>query len=187
MKKSLGPQCLLFPTPVLLIGSYDQEQKPNLMTAAWGGICCSKPPCLAVSLREATYSFSAIVKRKAFTVGVPGKHQVKEADYIGTVSGRKVNKFAETGFTPVKSDLVDAPYADEVVFVLECTLLHTLEIGLHTLFVGEIIDAKSDTSVLKDDGSPDIMKIDPIIYDPAHQGYHGIGPFLGKAFSIGRK
>lgn len=67
MKKSVGAKTLLFPTPVLMVGTYDQAGKPNLMNAAWGGICCSKPPCVSVSLRKATYSHGCIVERKAFT------------------------------------------------------------------------------------------------------------------------
>lgn len=187
MKKSLGGHTFLPTTPVLLVGTYDQDGKANLMTAAWGGICCSKPPCFAVSLRKATYSYSAIMERKAFTIGIPSETQLKEADYIGIVSGRKADKFAETHFTPVKSELVDAPYAGEVPFVLECKLLHSFELGLHTLFVGEILDAKADAEVLAEDGLPDIAKIKPFIFDSVHQGYHGIGSFLGKAFSVGKK
>ena len=77
MKKSLGAKTLLFPTPVLLVGTYDPDEKPNLMCAAWGGICCSQPPCVAVSLRKATYSYAAIVERKAFTMGIPSEDQMK--------------------------------------------------------------------------------------------------------------
>ncbi len=113
MKQSLGAKTLLFPAPVLLVGTYDHQGRPNLMNAAWGGICCSQPPCVAVSLRKATYSYAGIVENKAFTIGIPSEAQMKEADYVGTVSGRDTDKFAETGFTPVKSDLVDAPYAAE--------------------------------------------------------------------------
>jgi flavin reductase (DIM6/NTAB) family NADH-FMN oxidoreductase RutF len=187
MKQSLGAKTLLFPTPVLLVGTYDREGKPNLMNAAWGGICNSQPPCIAVSLRKATYSHAAIVERKAFTIGIPAEAQIKEADYVGIVSGREVNKFVETGLTPVKSELVDAPYAAEIPFVLECRLLHTHEIGLHTQFVGEIIDVKADAAVLGDDGLPDILKLKPLVFDTAHRGYYGIGPFLGQAFSVGKK
>lgn len=187
MKKSLGAKTLLFPTPVLLAGTYDRDGKPNLMNAAWGGICCSQPPCVAVALRKATYSYAAIVERKAFTIGVPSESQIRQADYIGIASGRNVNKFVETGFTPVKSELVDAPYAAEIPFILECRLLHTLEIGLHTVFIGEIMDVKADASVLSEDGLPDIMKIKPLVFDPAHTAYHGVSPFLGKAFSVGKK
>jgi len=187
MKKSLGAKTLLFPTPVLLVGTYDRKGQPNLMNAAWGGICCSQPPCVAVSLRKATYSFSAIVERKAFTIGIPSEAQMRAADYVGIASGRDVNKFVETGLTAVRSELVDAPYAAEVPFVLECRLLHILEIGLHTQFVGEIVDAKADASVLGDDGLPDILKIKPLVFDTAHRGYHGIGSCLGPAFSVGKK
>ncbi|MBL0224589.1 MAG: flavin reductase family protein [Geobacteraceae bacterium] len=186
MMKSLGARTLLFPTPVLMVGTYDRDGKPNLMNAAWGGICCSQPPCVAVSLRKATWSWAGIVERKAFTVGIACEARMVEADYVGIASGRDVDKFAVSGLTPVRSELVDAPYAAEFPVVLECRLLHTVEIGLHTQFIGEIVDVKADSDVLGEDGHPDIMKIQPLIYDTSHKGYHGIGPLLGKAFSVGK-
>jgi len=187
MKQSLGAKTLLFPAPVLLVGTYDEKGQPNLMNAAWGGICCSQPSCVSVSLRKATYSYAGIVAREAFTIGIPAEAQMRQADYVGTVSGRDTDKFAATGLTPVKSELVDAPYAAELPVVLECRLLHTLEIGLHTQFVGEIVDVKAEDSVLGEDGLPDILKIKPLIFDTAHRGYHGIGSLLGQAFSVGKK
>lgn len=186
MKKSVGAKTLLFPTPVLMVGTYDRAGKPNLMNAAWGGICCSQPPCVAVSLRSATYSHAAIVERKAFTVGIAGEARMVEADYVGIASGRDVNKFDVSGLTPVKSELVDAPYAAEFPLVLECRLLQIVEIGLHTQFIGEIMDVKAEEDVLGDGGLPDILKIKPLIYDTGHKGYHGVGPLLGKAFSVGK-
>ncbi len=186
MKKSVGAKTLLFPTPVLMVGTYDQAGKPNLMNAAWGGICCSQPPCVAVSLRKATYSHACIIERQAFTVGIACEDRMVEADYVGIASGRDLDKFAVTGLTPVKSDLVDAPYAAEFPVVLECRLLQVIEIGLHTQFIGEIMDVKGDADVFAEDGNLDIMKIRPLIYDTAHKGYHGVGPLLGKAFSVGK-
>jgi flavin reductase (DIM6/NTAB) family NADH-FMN oxidoreductase RutF len=186
MKKSLGARTLLFPTPVLIVGTYDHDGKPNLMNAAWGGICCSQPPCVAVSLRKATHSWAGIVERKAFTVGIACETRMVEADFVGIASGRDVDKFAITGLTPIRSDLVDAPYAAEFPVVLECRLLHTVEIGLHTQFIGEIIDVKADHAILGPDGHPDILKIQPLIFDTGHRGYHGVGPILGKAFSVGK-
>lgn len=187
MKKSIGAKTQLFPTPVLMVGTYDQNGKPNLMVAAWGGICCSQPPCVAVSLRKATYSYDCIVARKAFTVGIACESKMTEADYCGIVSGRDVNKFADAGLTPVKSDLVDAPYAEEFPVILECRLLHTIEIGLHTQFIGEIIDVKGDENMFGEDGQLDIMKIQPLIFDTSHKGYHGVTPSLGRAFSVGKE
>ena len=187
MKKSFGPRTLAFPTPVWVVGTYDANDKPNAMTAAWGSICCSKPPCIAVSLRKATYSYGNIVARQAFTISVPSEVHVKEADYFGIASGRDVNKFAQARLTPVASTVVDAPYVAEFPLVLECKLLHTIEIGLHTQFIGEILDVKAEESVLGEKGLPDIEKVKPIIFGPEIRTYHGIGPYLGKAFSIGRE
>ncbi|MFZ2950642.1 MAG: flavin reductase family protein [Desulfuromonadaceae bacterium] len=186
MKKSAGAKTLLFPTPVMMVGTYDQTGKPNLMTAAWGGICSSQPPSIAVSLRKATYSHGCIVERKAFTVGIACEGKMVEADYAGIVSGRDGDKFAAAGLTPVRSELVDAPYAAEFPVVLECRLLHIVEVGLHTQFIGEIIDVKGDEDVFGDDGTLDIMKIKPLIFDTSHRGYHGVGPLLGKAFAVGK-
>ena len=183
MKKSLGARTLTSPTPVWIIGTYDREGKPNLMTAAWVGICCSKPPCVSVSLRKATYTYGNIVEKKAFTVSIPGEAHVRESDYIGTASGRNVDKFAESKLTMVKSSIVDAPYVQEFPLVLECKVLHTIEIGLHTEFLGEIMDVKAESSVLNEEGLPDADKIKPFLYDPANGIYYGIGAHLGQAFS----
>ena len=187
MKTSVGAKTILYPTPVLIVGTYDEEGQPNGMTAAWGGICCSKPPCIYVSLRKATYSYGNILAREAYTVSVPSQAHVVEADYFGIASGRDGDKFATAGLTPVRSELVDAPYVAEFPLVLECKLLHTLEIGLHTEFVGEIMDVKADESVLDAKGAPDIARIEPLIYSPGDRAYYGGGEFVAQAFSTGRQ
>jgi len=186
MKTSIGPRTVVYPTPVLVVGTYDQSGNPNVMTAAWGGICCSSPPCVAISLREATYTFGNIVERKAFTVSVPSEAYSREADYFGIASGRNVDKFAATGLTPVRSKIVDAPYVGEFPLVLECRLHQAVEIGLHTQFIGEILDVKADESVLGEEGLPDIEKVKPIVYAPEIRTYHGLGKKIGHAYSIGK-
>ncbi len=187
MKKSLGSKTLVYPTPVWCVGSYDKEGKSNIMTIAWGGICCSKPACVTISLRKATYTYKNIMDRKAYTINVPSEKYAKEVDYFGMVSGRKADKFAATGFTPAQSEHVDAPYIEEFPMILECKVIHTHEIGLHTQFIGEIMDVKVDDSVLGENGIPDVGKVKPIIYTPEIQGYLGVGRYLGKAFSIGKQ
>jgi len=96
MKKSLGAKTILYPAPVLLVGTYDENDQPNIMTAAWGGICCSVPPCVAISLRKATYSYSNIMSRGTFTINIAPSDQVEKADYYGIESGRNINKFEKT-------------------------------------------------------------------------------------------
>jgi flavin reductase (DIM6/NTAB) family NADH-FMN oxidoreductase RutF len=186
MKKSLGAKTLVYPTPVFVVGTYDKAGKPNAMTAAWGGICCSQPPCVAVSLRKATYTHGNIVERRAFTISIPSEVHVQQADYLGLASGRSVDKFAAAKLTPVKSDLVDAPYVKEFPLVLECRLVHTFELGLHTQFVGEILDVKAEEAVLGGKQLVDIKRMEPLVFAPDTQSYYGIGRFVGKAFSAGK-
>jgi flavin reductase (DIM6/NTAB) family NADH-FMN oxidoreductase RutF len=186
MKESLGPKTIVYPTPVFVVGTYDKEGQPNVMTVAWGGICCSRPPCVTVSLRKATYSYWNIVERKAFTVNIPSEAHLRVADYFGMASGKTEDKLATSGLQPVKSSLVDAPYIDEFLLILECKLLHTLEIGLHTQFIGEILDVKADTSVLDEKGTPEIEKVKAVLFAPESRKYYGIGEFLGDAYSIGK-
>ncbi len=187
MKRSLGAKTLIYPTPTWIVGSYDQQGSPNGMTASWGGICCSDPPCVAVSLRKATYSYGSLLERRAFTISVPTQSQAKEADHFGLVSGRDTDKFAATGWTPVRSDLVDAPYVDECPLVLECKILHVFELGLHTQFVGQILDVKADEEVLDASGMPDIQKVLPIVFSPGDRVYYGVGASLGHAFDMGKE
>lgn len=186
MKKSIGANTIAYPTPVFIVGTYDKDGKANVMNAAWGGISCSMPPCVSISLREATYTHGNIKNRKCFTISIPSEKHMKEADYFGIASGRKEDKFKVTGLTPVKGEKVDAPYVEEFPIVLECKLVNTTELGLHTHFTGEIVDVKVDEDVMSD-GNPDIGLFKPFSYDPARRAYYGMGEYLGKAFSVGKE
>lgn len=186
MKKSLGPKPLAYATPVWVIGSYDDKNRPNAMTASWAGICCSKPPAVCVSLRRATYTYHNIMKRQAYTVSIPSEKYIAQADYFGMASGKEIDKFAKTGLTPAKSEVVDAPYVAEFGLILECKLIHWHEIGLHTQFVGQIIDIKADEELLGADGLPDVLKLKPFIYLPEVEDYFALGQRLGKAWELGR-
>ncbi|HEY3374047.1 MAG TPA: flavin reductase family protein [Candidatus Aquicultor sp.] len=185
MKKSLGPGTIAFPTPTWVIGTYDGNGIPDVSVSAWAGICCSKPPCVTVSFRSATYTHGNITNRKAFTVNIPSRRYIKETDYFGVTTGRSTDKFADVGLTPVKSEAVDAPYIAEFPLVLECRVIHVAELGLHTQFIGEIIDVKADEVALGENGAPDIQKVKPFVYSPTTRAYYGINEFLGNAFSIG--
>ena len=186
MKKSFDAKTLIYPTPVWLIGTYDQQGKPDAATIAWGGVCSSQPPAVAISLRKPRYTYENIMERKAFTINVPSAEQVIVADYCGIVSGRNTDKFTAAKITPVKSEKVDAPYIKEFPMIVECQLIERIEIGIHIHFVGEIMDVKVEEAMLREDGLPDIMKINPIIYAPENRAYHSVGQYLGMAFSIGK-
>jgi flavin reductase (DIM6/NTAB) family NADH-FMN oxidoreductase RutF len=184
---SLGANTFAPITPVWVVGTFDHAGKPNVMTAAWGGICCSQPPCVYVSLRKATYTYDNLMERKAFTVSFPPEEYVKEADYFGIASGRDSDKFSATSLTPVKSDLVDAPYVKEFPVILECKVIKVIEIGLHTEFIGEIVDVKANETVLDGNNRPDVAKVKPLIWSIANMSYRKVGAHVGKSFSIGKQ
>jgi len=183
---AIPPATVLHPHPVLLIGTYSSDGRPNLMTAAWGGICCGDPPCVAVSLREATLTYHNILGTGAFTVGVPSRTHVQAADYVGMVSGRDHDKFPETGLTPCKSEKVNAPLAAELPFSLECRLVQHHKLGLHTMFIGEIVGIQADEEVLGPRGLPDIEKTQAILWGGlGNNHYFAVGEKLAGAFSAG--
>jgi Conserved protein/domain typically associated with flavoprotein oxygenases, DIM6/NTAB family len=187
MKKSVGAKTIVYPTPVFIVGTYDKNEKPDVMAAAWGGISCSRPPCVSISLQKQRYTLENIDERKAFTINIPSENYVSEADYFGMVSGRDENKFLKSGLTPVKSDIVDAPYVNEFPLILECKLVHKVDLGMHIQLTGEIMDVKVDENAADSNGIPDITKIKPFMFDPAGMAYYGVGKNIGRAFNVGNK
>ncbi|MDR1920390.1 MAG: flavin reductase family protein [Candidatus Adiutrix sp.] len=185
MKTSLGAVTLAFPLPAFLVGSYDANGRANIMTAAWGGIASSDPPCLSVSIRPSRWSYAAILANRAFTVSIPDSRLAAAADYAGLVSGRDHDKFAQAGLTAVRAEKVNAPYVGESPVAIECELYKTLDLGAHTLFVGRIVDVKAEEGLIKSGGGLDMAGVDPIVFNSGGD-YHRVGESVGQAFAIGK-
>lgn len=183
-KVTMGPQTLIFPMPALLVGAnvYD---KPNFMTVAWGGIANSEPPMISVAIRHQRYTFTGIRQNLTFSINVPSSNLVKEADYCGIVSGSKVDKADVCKFTVFYGKLNNAPLIEQCPVNLECSVVHILNLGSHSLIIGRIEETYVSENCLTD-GKPDVNKIKPIIFTTTHH-YHAIGEFLANAFSIGRE
>ena len=187
VKRSLGARPFLYPLPVFLVATYDMEGKPNVMAAAWGGICSSDPLSLTVSVRPERWTHDALIARKGFTVCIAPENMAVAADYAGIASGRRYDKFPVAGLTPVRAEKVDAPYIAECPVVLECALSQTVRLGAHTMMIGTILDVKADEDCLDASGAfPDIRKLAPLIYDSGSRCYYGVGRLVGPAFSIGK-
>mgnify|MGYP006292133041 FL=1 len=163
-KRSLGVKNLVFPEPAMVIGSYDKDGKPNIMTAAWFGVANSRPFKVAVSLRPATYSYHGITANMAFTVNVPDASLISYVKFAGKYSGKDMNKFDETGLTAVKAEYVNAPYVMEFPIVLECKVTEHHDLGSHRQFIGEVVDSKIDERLLDEEGKVNMDLIDPIVY-----------------------
>lgn len=173
-----GAKPILFPMPVLIIGTYDENGVPNAMNAAWGMVSDFQEVSISLAPHKTTENFAVT---GAFTVSFATEDTIVACDYVGIVSANDVpDKFAKAGFHATKSDKVNAPLIDELPVALECKV-KSFEDGI---LVGEIVNVNADESVLTD-GKIDPKKLKPIAYDPANNTYVALGDVVGKAFSDG--
>lgn len=181
MKKDFGAKTWMYPLPVLIIGTYDENGNPDAMNAAWGGIYDANQVVLCLS---ADHKTTKNIKAKgAFTVSFADECHVAACDYLGIVSANKEpKKLQKAGFSVTKSAYVDAPVINELPMALECRLVKWGEDGN---VIGEIVNVSADTSVLGENGLPDPAKLRPISFDPVNNGYLVLGERVGSAFSDG--
>lgn len=179
MRKDFGAKPILYPMPVLILGTYNEDGTPNAMNAAWGGICGENKIIIDLGAHRTTDN---ILRTKAFTVAVADAAHVVEADYVGVVSGNETpDKVARAGLHTVPSSRVEAPIIEEFPVTLECRLLKVIEEGV----VGEILNVCADERVLGEDGQIDPDKVEAITYDPVGHTYRKLGDVVGQAFADG--
>lgn len=184
MRKNLQPKPILYPLPVLIIGTYDELGVPDAMNAAWGTICDMKQ--VAIFLSASHKTTKNLLAKKAFTVSMADAKNVVEADYVGVVSANDVpNKLEKINWTSSKSEFVDAPVFLELPLTLECKLVSFNEET--ECVVGEIENISVDEEILNEQGKIDLNKFKPISYDPSNHVYVTLGEKVGNAFSDGFK
>lgn len=182
MRKDFGAKPFLFPQPVMIIGTYDENGKANAMNAAWGGIVGMDEIVVDLGSHKTTDN---LIKTKAFTVSIADAEHMLACDYVGIVSGHKeLRKIEKAGFTTEKSKFVNAPVICELPLVLECELIK-VEDG--SKFFGRIVNVSADEKILGSDGQIDLGKFSPITYDTVHYGYYALGERVGTAFQDGKK
>ncbi len=184
MRKNFGPQSWLYPMPVLIISTYDENGNPNAMNAAWGGIYDTNK--LAVCIDPGHKTAKNLMLRKSFTVSIADAAHVTECDYLGITSGNKVpDKIAKAGFTVSKSEFVDAPVINELPMNIECRVISFDENAGCT--VAEIVNISADESILDENGRISPAKFEPITFDPVNHTYLKLGTAAGHAFKDGAK
>ena len=180
MKKKIKTTEAIFPMPVLMIATYNEDGTVNVMNAAWGTML--ERDQVVLNLTETHKTVKNIRKRKAFTVSIADAKHVKEADYFGMVSGNTTeNKFANSGLSFVKSDVVDAPIINEFPICMECELLESeSNFGI----VGKVVNVLCEENVMKGD-NVDISLLEAIAFDPYTHGYYKVTERVGNAFQDG--
>ncbi len=179
MKKSFKVTPGIFPMPVLMIGTYNEDGTVDVMNAAWG--MAQSMTQLKLCLTESHKTVKNIKERKAFTVSIADSSHVKEADFFGIVSGNSnPNKFEKSGLTITKSEYVDAPIINEFPLCLECEFIEYSDYGV----LGKVINTTADEKVMNGD-IVDISKVSAIAFDPYTHGYYKVEQRVGNAFKDG--
>ena len=185
-KVLIGPQSLMYPMPVVLVGA-NVEDKPNFMTVAWCGIANDEPPMISVAIRHNRYTYRGIRQNLTFSVNVPSTDMVRETDYCGLTHGFEVNKVEVCQFKVFYGKTANAPLIEQCPVNMECKVTHILALGSNWLVIGKIQETHVSESCLTD-GKPDVSKIKPLTYarTPLRQ-YQALGEVIAKAFSIGEE
>ena len=165
LKVEKSPWTALFPCPVVLVTCVDSNGKPNIITLAWAGVVCSDPPMLGLGIRPQRYSYGLIEASREFVVNVPTVEILRETDFCGVVSGKDVDKFSETGLTAEPAEKVKPPLIRECPVNIECIVKEKIPLGVHHLFLGEVVSVHVDQGVLDEKGRIDFSKVSPFVYN----------------------
>ncbi len=183
MRKNIKTTEAIFPMPVLMIATYNEDGKVDVMNAAWGTMLSRDQVIL--NLTETHKTVKNIKERKAFTVSIADSKHTVEADYFGIVSGNDTpNKFESTGLSVTKSENVDAPIINEFPICLECEFIEYQNDEYGAGVIGKVLNVTADESVMEGD-KVDIEKVNAIAFDPYTHGYYKVTERVGEAFKDG--
>ena len=183
MKKEIKMAPAIFPMPVILIATYNEDGSVDVMNAAWG--CAYDTNQIQLNISESHRTTKNIRRTGCFVVTMADQAHIAEADYFGLVSGDRVkDKFARTGLKSHKSDLVDAPILDDFPICMECK---DIEFQGEYGVLGEIVRLTVDDKYVDEKGNVDLTKMRIISYDPFNHGYYVVGEKVGHAFKDGKK
>ena len=172
------------PAPTVLVTVQTADKNPNIITIAWTGVFSYHPNVIYIAVNPARYSNPMLKESREYVINIPAADLAKTVDYCGLVSGRNVDKFAETGLTPLAASVVKAPLIKECPVNLECKVIDVQNYGSHDIFVGEIVAVHCDEAALDDQGHPDQNKIRP--YSCTLGEYRAMGEKLG-AMGYGKR
>ncbi|MBQ9403774.1 MAG: flavin reductase family protein [Synergistaceae bacterium] len=184
MKKDLGSLPAVFPMPVLMVATYGEDGKVDVMNVAWGNICAMDK--IALNLATDRKTLKNIRARKAFTVALADEEHLKEADFFGTASGNVMtDKFERTGFHAVKSAHVDAPVIEEFPVTMECKVEEIRDAFGEVKVTGTIVNVLADEKVLDEKGKVDAGKLHAVMFDQFNNAYYSTGSKIADAWRIG--
>ncbi|MDR1783571.1 MAG: flavin reductase family protein [Dysgonamonadaceae bacterium] len=187
MKINWKPGTLLYPLPAVIVTVGANESEYNALTVAWTGTICSDPAMCYISVRPGRHSYSILKKNMEFVINLTTEELARATDWIGVRSGRDYDKFREMKLTPVKANIVSAPYIEESPLCIECRVKEVLSLGTHDMFIAEVVNILADEKYINPEtGAFDMEKAHLLVY--SHGNYYGMGEFIGKfGWSVRKK
>lgn len=184
MRKDLKPKAYIYPLPVLIVATFDENGNADAMNAAWGTVCDEAR--ISICLSSTHKTVQNLLKTKAFSVAIADAKNVIPADYVGIVSANdQPDKLKKTGWHVKKSQIINAPIIEEFPLILECKLVGYDKDS--EICIGEVVNVSADDGILDLNGKIDLTKFKPICYDCDTHGYYALGEKVGQAFSDGLK
>lgn len=184
MKKEIKTRTIIAPQPVLIVGTYDENGVADAMNVAWGGQCWDNEVALNISSNHKTTE--NLRKQKAFTLSIGTTATLKESDYFGIVSGKRVDKIGHLNLQTSKGKEVNAPIIDIFPLTMECMVESMTDNGDEGVrIVAKIVRTVADETILDENGKVDFAKLSPIMYDSETHAYYEIGKKVGQAFHDG--
>jgi len=178
-KTILKPTTMIYPLPAVMVSCGRHPDEYNIITVAWTGTICSDPPMCYISIRPSRHSYDIIKRNREFVINLTTEKLVRATDWCGLRSGRDYNKFEEMNLNPVKSNMVQAPAIFESPVNIECRVTDIVELGIHHMFMAEILAIQADKDCFSPDtGSLELSKANLISYQ--HGKYFKTGEMLGK-------
>lgn len=180
------PGNMVYPVPAVMVTAADKDGNANIITIAWTGTVCTNPPMAYISVRPERFSYNLIKESGEFVINLTTKALTYATDYCGVKSGRDVDKWKETGLTPMAASVVKAPLIAESPVNIECKVTEIKELGSHHMILAEVAAVQVDEAYLDERGKFELHKASPIVY--SHGEYYGLSEILGTfGYSVKKK
>ena len=187
MKQNWKPGTLIYPLPAAMISCGSHPDEYNIITVSWLGTLCTNPPMCYISIRPERHSYEIIKRNMEFVINLTTEELVQVTDWCGVRSGKDYNKFHETGLTPAKAVVVNAPVIEESPLCIECRVKEIISLGSHDMFIADVVNVQADDKYFDaETGKFDMQNARLLAY--SHGNYYGLGEHIGKfGWSVKKK
>jgi flavin reductase (DIM6/NTAB) family NADH-FMN oxidoreductase RutF len=148
--------------PVALVTTRWRDQT-DVMPAIWHTPLSRTPPLVGIVVGPGRHTHDMIRFSEEFALNFPARDLINHAQYFGAVSGENVGKLDLAKLPTFNSSKIEVPLIESCVAWIECSLVDTLPIGDHTLFVGDVLVVQAEEQAFDE-----TWRLDDPAYKPLH-------------------